>query len=99
MIMIFPPSDFSKSEQDISAIDPETGEVNLGDIVLSAERVISQAESFGHDGPTEYAFLRVHSMLHLCGYDHIEDDDRKLLEERQKIIMDKLSDDFPKLAV
>lgn len=93
------PSAFDESEDHPDYFDPESGELILGDIVISVDHVISQAEEYGHDIQREFAFLIVHSMLHLCGYDHIKDNDRILMEERQKIIMKKLSDDFPKLAV
>ena len=93
------PSDFSVAEEESDSFDPESGELILGDIVLSADRICDQAAAFGHDIQREYAFLIVHSMLHLCGYDHMEDKDRVLMEERQKIIMESLYNDFPKLAV
>ena len=93
------PSDFSEMENDGSVFDPESGELMLGDIVVSAERIAAQAEEYGHDLQREFAFLLVHSMLHLCGYDHMNDSDRELMEERQKIIMESLYDDFPKLKV
>lgn len=93
------PSDFSNMESDPNNFDPETGELMLGDIVLSAQRVAAQAKQYGHDIQREYAFLIVHSMLHLCGYDHMKDSDRELMEGRQEIIMKSLIDEFPKLAV
>ena len=93
------PSDFTKCEEQPDYFDPESGELLLGDIVISAERVEAQAKEYGHDIQREFSFLIVHSMLHLCGYDHIEDSDRILMEERQKIIMERLSKDFPLLAV
>lgn len=99
MLDFVSPSDFSEADSDMLAKDPDTGETNLGDIIISKDRMIEQAERYGHDIQREFAFLIVHSMLHLCGYDHIEEDDRKLMEERQKVIMDKLIDDFPKLAI
>lgn len=92
------PSDFSCLEDDGDNFDPESGELMLGDIVLSVDHVKAQAKEYGHDIQREYAFLLVHSMLHLCGYDHIDDGDRALMEERQKIIMNRLINDFPKLA-
>ena len=99
MINYASPSDFSGLEEDAANFDPETGELMLGDIVLSVERIMAQAEEYGHDIQREYAFLIVHSMLHLCGYDHMKDQDRELMEERQKIIMARLADDFPKVAI
>ena len=50
--------------------DPETGSVMLGDIVISVEKAVEQANLFGHSLQREIAFLTVHSMLHLLGYDH-----------------------------
>ena len=99
MIEYDSPSDFSHLEDDGENFDPETGELMLGDIVLCADRVDWQAKEYGHDLQREFAFLIVHSMLHLCGYDHIDDQDRELMEERQKIIMQSMYDDFPKLKV
>ncbi len=93
------PGDFEGTGELQMSFDPETGELLLGDIVLSKDRIEDQAKQYGHEIEREYAFLIVHSMLHLCGYDHIEESDRILMEERQKIIMNALIDDFPKLAV
>ena len=70
--------------------NPETGEIVLGDIVLCAEKVISQAQEFGHTRKRELAFLTCHSMLHLLGYDHIEDDDRIEMENLQRKILEKI---------
>ncbi len=84
------PADFSQIDENSDSIDPETGELMLGDIVLSVDKIISQAEEYGHSIRREYAFLIVHSMLHLIGYDHFEEDDRILMEEKQRIIMDLL---------
>ena len=70
--------------------DPETGELLLGDIVLSLDRVMAQAEEYGHSPRREYAFLIAHSMLHLCGDDHMEPDEAKEMERRQEEILDSL---------
>ncbi len=83
------PADFSGLEETGDAFNPETGELILGDIVLSKDRVLSQAEEYGHSPRREYAFLIAHSMLHLMGYDHMEDDERTVMEERQRVIMDR----------
>lgn len=91
------PSDFSDAEEDMQNFDPESGELILGDIVLSIDHIISQATVYGHDVQREFAFLIVHSMLHLCGYDHIKESDRKVMEDRQKVVMERLSYDYPML--
>ena len=61
----------------------------LGDIVISKDRVVGQAEEYGHSVRREYAFLIAHSMLHLLGYDHMEEEERRLMEDRQRDIMEK----------
>ena len=80
--------DFLEDAQD--AFHPESGELMLGDIVISKEKVISQAEEYGHSVEREYAFLIAHSMLHLFGYDHMEDDERIVMETKQKEILEQL---------
>lgn len=69
---------------------PESGELLLGDIVISKEKVLSQAEEYGHSVKREYAFLIAHSMLHLTGYDHMEDDERLEMERMQREILEQL---------
>ena len=66
---------------------PDTGELILGDIILNTARVFSQAESYGHSVKREFAFLVAHSMLHLCGYDHMEEDERLVMEKKQEEIL------------
>ena len=69
---------------------PESGELMLGDIVISKEKVIEQAEEYGHSIEREYAFLVAHSMLHLFGYDHMEEDERIVMEQKQSEILERL---------
>ena len=83
------PADFSKIEEDPMAFDPESGEFLLGDIVISMDKVWEQAENYGHSREREYAFLIAHSMLHLFGYDHMEEEERKDMEKRQEEILTK----------
>ena len=66
----------------------EKGEVLLGDIVISVDKVEEQAEKYGHSQTRELAFLTAHSMLHLFGYDHMEDGERLVMEEKQKEILE-----------
>lgn len=86
------PSDFSFLEEDyISYFDPDSGELLLGDIIISLEKIKEQAENYGHSQMREFAFLIAHSMLHLCGYDHMEIEERTIMEEKQKEVLDKLN--------
>ncbi|MBP3603732.1 MAG: rRNA maturation RNase YbeY [Lachnospiraceae bacterium] len=83
--------DFSVVENhEADYFDPESGELLLGDIILSADKIIKQAEEFGHSIKREFAFLVTHSLLHLCGYDHMEDEERTLMEKKQNEILDKV---------
>lgn len=85
------PGDFSLCEREPEGyFHPESGELLLGDIVLSVEKVQAQAKEYGHTPKRELAFLTVHSMLHLFGYDHIEDGERQEMEKAQEEIMQLL---------
>ena len=85
------PGDFAWLEEDEENNDdcfnPESGELLLGDIVISVEKVLSQAEEYGHSPERELGFLVAHSMLHLFGYDHMEDDERIVMEQKQEEIL------------
>jgi probable rRNA maturation factor len=66
-------------------------EVNvLGDLIISVERAEEQAADYGHSLRREVAFLTVHGMLHLLGYDHMEDEEREEMEAEQRYVMEKL---------
>ena len=93
MIEYEEPGDFSViDEESAEAFNPESGELMLGDIVISKEKVLSQAEEYGHLPKREYAFLIAHSMLHLFGYDHMVDEERVVMEAKQKEIMEKVEE-------
>lgn len=82
------PGDFSViSEEDSYDFNPDTGELMLGDIVISVEKVEEQAEAYGHSEERELGFLIAHSMLHLFGYDHMEDEERIVMEKKQEEIL------------
>lgn len=83
--------DFSAAEEaEADCFEPESGELLLGDIVISVEKVKEQAIQFGHSEKREFAFLVTHSLLHLCGYDHMEPDEAEVMEKKQNEILDFL---------
>ena len=84
------PGTFDFLEEQEDCFDPESGELTLGDIVISKEKVLAQAEEYGHSPMREYAFLIAHSVLHLTGYDHMEDEERQVMEQKQREIMERL---------
>lgn len=65
-------------------LDPETGLCPLGDMAISLERAISQAEEFGHSTRREVGYLTIHSMLHLLGYDHLDEGPEKERMRKQE---------------
>jgi probable rRNA maturation factor len=76
-----------KNFEDEENVNPETGEVMLGDIILSIEKALHQANEYDHSPMREIAFLIVHSSLHLLGYDHIKENDRKKMRDREERIL------------
>ena len=83
-VLSFPLIDFEGGEEPPT----DENELSLGDIVLSLERAVEQAEEFGHSAEREIAFLVVHSMLHLLGYDHVnsEEEDREMRRRQREIL-------------
>ena len=80
---------FDPQTEDIYAMDGTAAE--LGDIVISLERAKEQAEEYGHPFSREVAFLCVHSVLHLLGYDHERSEEEDLLmREKQRTVMKRL---------
>lgn len=63
----------------------------LGDVIINTRRVMEQAEELGHSEERELSYLTVHSILHLLGYDHMDDEDKKEMREREKLAMKELS--------
>ena len=95
-VLSFPMADYDEpanfdrlEEQGADYFNPETGELLLGDIVISVDKVKEQARKYGHSESRELAFLVAHSMLHLFGYDHMEDEERKVMEGKQEEILER----------
>ena len=86
-VLSFPMTD----EGEEFTVNPETGCKMLGDIVISVEKALAQAEEYGHGFKREIAFLTVHSMLHLLGYDHEKsEEEEKEMFGKQEIVLEAL---------
>ena len=82
---------FPLGENGVYDTNPETNNKMLGDIVISLEKAQEQAEEFGHSFEREIAFLTVHSMLHLLGYDHVNGGmEQGHMREREETVLAKL---------
>lgn len=87
-VLSFPQLTFEENEK---VETNEKGEVLLGDIILSIEKAKSQSEEYGHSLKREIAFLTVHSMLHLLGYDHMTKEEEKEMFEKQTKILERMN--------
>ncbi len=77
---------------EVCEMDYDTGEILLGDMVINIPRCESQGEEFGHGYRREVSYLAVHSLLHLLGYDHMDEGpERALMRAREDAIMEKLN--------
>ena len=86
------PGDFSIVESAVSDyFNPESGELMLGDIIISMDRVYEQAKSYNHSNTRELAFLVAHSMLHLFGYDHMTPEEAAIMEGKQTEILNEMN--------
>ena len=88
-VLSFPEFDLTPEELPAAEdADPGTGLIPLGDMVLSMERVAAPAEEYGHSRQRELAYLVTHSMLHLLGYDHLDEGEmKKQMRGREEAIM------------
>ena len=93
-VLSFPNVDFEEEgvfdideNREADYFDPDTGELLLGDIMICVDKVLEQAQNYGHGIRREFAFLVAHSMLHLCGYDHMETEQEARMEMRQEAIL------------
>lgn len=93
-VLSFPMHDFHRGRHALPGArlcDPDTGRVMLGDMVISEERAEAQAEEYGHSFSRECAYLTVHSMLHLLGYDHVDEGEEKAaMRAEEERILEKI---------
>lgn len=96
-VLSFPNLDYEQAgvfeaaeEMEADYFDPDSGELLLGDIVISTDRVAEQAAEYGHSERREFAFLVAHSMFHLCGYDHMTDPEAAVMERKQEMVLERL---------
>lgn len=96
-VLSFPNLDFEQAgvfeiseEAEADYFDPDSGELLLGDIMISVDKVTSQAVEYGHSELREFAFLAAHSMFHLCGYDHMTAEEAAVMEQKQEMLLDRL---------
>ena len=89
-VLSFPLLDAKNGEITVSDEDFYEGYLTLGDIVISLERAKEQAEEYGHSFEREVGFLTCHSMLHLLGYDHIDEADRVIMRPKEEEILKNL---------
>lgn len=96
-VLSFPNLDYEKAgdfsiarEGRADCFDLGNGELMLGDIVISVDKIEEQAWEYGHSELREFAFLVAHSMFHLCGYDHMTDSDASVMEQKQETVLQQL---------
>ena len=95
-VLSFPNLDFEREgefhvdDKKADYFDPESGELILGDIMISADKVKQQAKEYGHSLRREFAFLVAHSMFHLCGYDHMEEQAAEVMEKKQREVLERI---------
>ena len=82
---------FPMGEDGVFDVNPDTGRIMLGDIVISAPKAQGQAQEYGHSLMRELCFLVAHSMFHLLGYDHeVSAEEEKIMFEKQSRVLEKL---------
>ncbi len=94
-VLSFPTLELDKQVLDVSnfpldAINPKTGKLNIGDVVICFDRAKEQAVEYGHSLKRELCFLSLHGLLHLLGYDHIEESDEKEMHALSEAILNKM---------
>ena len=76
--------------EEVRAAEEEPGQVLLGDVVICVQRAEEQAAAYGHSFQREIIYLFVHSILHLLGYDHMAEDEKRVMRTREEEVMEAL---------
>jgi probable rRNA maturation factor len=79
-----------EEDEEIPSVDVPFGEISLGDVVICVEKAQEQADEYGHSFEREFVYLFVHSLLHLLGYDHMEDDEKVIMRLKEEDVMEHL---------
>lgn len=90
-VLSFPMFEKDEIEAIISAEDDEQIEDVLGDIMISIPRVIEQAEEYGHSVQRELAYMVVHGFYHIMGYDHMNEEEKNIMREKEENVLSKLN--------
>lgn len=69
---------------------PKVREIIMGDVVICTEKAMLQAEEFGHSPEREIIYLFTHSLLHLMGYDHMEEDEKRIMRQKEEAVMNRI---------
>ena len=69
---------------------PKKGEIIMGDVVICTEKAMLQAEEFGHSPEREIIYLFTHSLLHLMGYDHMEENEKHIMRQKEETVMNRI---------
>ena len=88
-VLSFPMFEKDELDKKIQTNDFENEDI-LGDIVVSVDKVKEQAIEYGHSFKRELSYMIVHGFYHLMGYDHIEEDDKKIMRKKEETILEKL---------
>lgn len=92
-VLTFPIAEFNKGKlnKTLGDVDMDSGDLVLGDIVVSLEKALSQSEEYGHSFEREVLFLITHGMYHILGYDHMTEDDEREMINKQELVLSKLN--------
>ncbi|HCD09447.1 MAG TPA: rRNA maturation RNase YbeY, partial [Thermoanaerobacter sp.] len=91
-VLSFPLAEFEDTYGEVEEIEEDSEEVQpIGDIVISLEKALEQSMEYGHSFEREVAYLTAHSMLHLLGYDHETEEERKIMREKEEEVMARLN--------